>query len=95
VAERFLSGLLKEHGRHHVSTAGENWYPHACRLLRIKHHLLCPYEKSIIERKMQYIKDRTECFIDFLLLAKEEMQIKAHNQLVKPFRRFSQQGIED
>ena len=54
-----------------------------------------PYEKSIIERKMQYIKDRTECFIDFLLLAKEEMQIKAHNQLVKPFGKFSQQGIKD
>jgi hypothetical protein len=43
---------------------------------------------------MQYIKDRTECFIDFLI-AKEEMQIKAHNQLIKPFRNFSQQGIED
>jgi putative transposase len=73
VAERFLSRLLKEHGRYHVSTAGETWYLHACRLLRIKHHLLSPYEKSIIERKMQYIKDRTECFIDFLLLAKEKM----------------------
>ena len=94
VAERFLSGILKEHGGHHISTAGETWYPHACRLLRIKHHLLSLYEKIIIEHKMQYTKDRTECFIDFLI-AKEEMQIKAHNQLVKPFRKFSQQGIED
>jgi putative transposase len=94
VAERFLSGLLKEYGRHHVSTAGGTWYPHVCRLMRIKHHLLSLYEKSIIERKMQYIKDRTECFIDFLI-AKEEMQIKAHNQLVKPFCKFSQQGIDD
>ena len=91
VAERFLSGLLKEHGGHHISTAGETWYPHACRLLRIKHHLLSLYEKSIIERKMQYIKDRTECFIDFLL-AKEGKQIKARNHLVKPFRRFSQRA---
>jgi len=53
-----------------------------------------PYEKSIIERKMQYIKDRTECFIDFFI-AKEESRIKAHDQLVKPFRKFSQHEIED
>ena len=60
VAERFLSGLLEEHGEHPVSTDGGAWYPQACRFLRVEHHVHSPYEKSIIERTVQYIKDRTE-----------------------------------
>ena len=60
VAERFLSGLVKIHGRHSVSTDGGTWYPQACRFLKIRHHLHSAYEKSLIERTMQYIKDRTE-----------------------------------
>ncbi len=65
VAERFLSGLVRIHGRHPVSTDGGTWYPMACRFLKLKHHIHSPYEKSIIERTMQYIKDRTESFDDY------------------------------
>ena len=65
VAERFLSGLVKEHGNHPVSTDGGTWYPQACKFLKIRHHLHSPLEKSLIERTMQYIKDRTECFDDY------------------------------
>jgi transposase-like protein len=64
VAERFLAGLVKGHGRHPVSTDGGTWYPMACRFLRLKHHIHSSSEKSLIERTMQYIKDRTECFDD-------------------------------
>ena len=32
VAERFVAGLVKAHGKHAVSTDGGTWYPHACRL---------------------------------------------------------------
>jgi len=64
-AERFLSSLVRIHGRHPVSTDGGTWYPVACRLLKIKHHIHSPFEKSIIERTMQYIKDRTESFDDY------------------------------
>ena len=66
VAERFLSGLVKVHGKHPVSTdGGGTWYPQACRFLKLKHHIHSPYEKSIIGRTMQYIKDRTESFDDY------------------------------
>jgi len=65
VAERFLSGLVKIHGKHPVSTDGGTWYPQACRFLKIRHHLHSSYEKSIIERTIQYIKDRTESFDDY------------------------------
>jgi putative transposase len=44
------------------------WYPQACQFLKIEHHLHSPFEKSIIERTIQYIKDRTENF-DIIFLA--------------------------
>jgi len=65
VAERFMSGLVRIHGRHPVSTDGGTWYPMACRFLKLKHHVHSPFEESIIERTMQYIKDRTESFDDY------------------------------
>ena len=68
IAERFLSGLVKIHGKHPISTDGGTWYPMACRFLGLKHHIhsfFAKKEKSLIERKMQYIKDRTECSDDY------------------------------
>ncbi len=65
IAERFILGLVKTHGKHPVSTDGGTWYPQACRFLKLKHHVHSPLEKSMIERTMQYIKDRTECFDDY------------------------------
>jgi putative transposase len=58
VAERFLSNVIKEYGEHPVSTDGGTWYPQACQFLKLNHHIHSPYEKSIIERTIQYIKDR-------------------------------------
>ena len=37
----------------------------AVDFLKLKHHLHSSFEKSIIERTMQYIKDRTESFDDY------------------------------
>jgi putative transposase len=59
VAERFIAGLVKEHGKHLVSTDGGTWYPQARRFLKIRHHIHSPFEKGLIERTMQYIT-RTE-----------------------------------
>ncbi len=65
VPERFISGLVKIHGNHPVSTDGGTWYPQACKFLKLRHHIHSSLEKSLIERTMQYIKDRTECFDDY------------------------------
>ena len=65
VAERFMSDLIKGYGRHPVSTDGRTWYPMACKFLKLKHHIHSHLEKSLIERTMQYIKDRTESFDDY------------------------------
>ncbi len=60
VAERFISGLIHIHGKHPVSTDGGTWYPQACRCLKLRHHMHSSFEKSLIERTMLYISDRTE-----------------------------------
>ena len=60
VAERFLLTIVKGYGKRPVSTDGGTWYPQACRFLNLEHHIHSPYEKSIIERTMQYTKDRTD-----------------------------------
>ncbi len=68
VAERFLSNVVKRYGLHSVSSSDGvgTWYPpQACRFLKLVHHLHSHYEKSIIERTMQYIKDRTESFDNY------------------------------
>ena len=65
VAERFLSNIVSEYGAHPVSTDGGTWYPMACKFLKLRHHLHSNLEKSLIERTMQYIKDRTEYFYDY------------------------------
>ncbi len=62
VAEKILDGLIKIYGKHCISTDGGAWSIQACRFLKLKHHIHSPYEKSLIERKIQYIKDRTKCF---------------------------------
>ena len=76
VAEKFISGLIKTYDKHHLLTDGETWYPQACKFLSIKHHLHSPFEKSIIERTMQYIKDRTESFDDYFPCRRKKCKLK-------------------
>jgi putative transposase len=72
IAERFLSSIVKDYGKNIVSTDGGTWYPQACRFLKLKHHLHSPLEKSLIERTIQYIKDRTESFDDYFPCNRKE-----------------------
>ncbi len=51
--ERFISDVVKEYGKHLISTDGGSWYPQACRFLKLDHHTHSSFEKSIIERTMQ------------------------------------------
>jgi putative transposase len=71
IAEHFIHSLVKKYGKHPVSTDGGTWYPQACRFLKLQHHIHSLYEKSIIERTIQYVKDRTESFDDYFPCRKE------------------------
>lgn len=85
IAERFLVGLVKIQGKHPVSTDGGTWYPQACAFLKIDHHVHSPLEKSLIERKIQYIKDRTEGFDDYFPCRKQKCKLEHMIQWIKAF----------
>ena len=76
VAERFIASLLDSYGRHQVSTDGGTWYPQACKFLKVERHIHSSYEKSVIERTIQYVKDRTECFDDYFPCKKNNCKLK-------------------
>ena len=77
VAERFIASLINRHGKHQVSTDGGTWYPQACQFLKLKHHIHSPFEKSIIiERTIQYVKDRTESFDDYFPCRRKKCKLK-------------------
>ena len=93
LAEQFLKLLIKEYGKHPVSTDGVTWYPYACGFLKLNHHIHSHYEKSIIERTIQYLKDRTESFDDYFPCRKSKCKLEhimhwlnlfvdMHNQMV-------------
>lgn len=72
VAELFLKSLIEKYGRHVVYSDGGTWYPEACRSLGLEHRLHSRYEKSLMERANEYLKDRTEEFDDYWPCMKEE-----------------------
>jgi putative transposase len=77
IAEQFISKLVKTYGPHPVSTDGGTWYPsQACRFLKLNHHLHSFYQKSIIERTIQPIKERIECFDDYFSYRKKKCKLK-------------------
>jgi putative transposase len=91
VVERFLSNVIKEYGKYPVSTDGGTWYPQACRFLKLVHHLhsfVYKDEKSIVERTMQYIKDRIESFDHYFPCKKNKCKL---NHIKKWFKLFVDQ----
>jgi putative transposase len=85
VAEHFISHLLKKHGKHSVSTDDGTWYPQACQFLKLKHHPHSSYEKSLIERTMQYVQDITEGFDDYFSCIKKNCKLKHVTQWMNLF----------
>ena len=85
IAKRFLSNVVNKYGKHQVSSDGGTWYPGACKFLDLQHHLHSSFEKSIIERTMQYIKDRTESFDDYFPCKKNKCRLNHIKQWLKLF----------
>ena len=85
VAERFLSHVVNKYGLHSVWSDGGTWYPQACRFLKLNHHIHSSFTKSLIERTMQYIKDRTEGFDDYFPCKKNKCELNHVKQWFKLF----------
>jgi putative transposase len=56
VAEKFIRSLVESYGKHTVFTDGGTWYPESCNVLRMKHYLHSPFQKSLMERVNQYFR---------------------------------------
>jgi putative transposase len=65
VAQIFLKSLVERYGKQVVYSDGGTWYPEACRALGLEHRLHSSYEKSLVERANEYLKDRIEEFDDY------------------------------
>ncbi len=83
--EMFIAGLTKVYDIHSVSTDDGTCYPQACWFLKLKHHIYSSFEKSIIERTMQYIKDRTESFDDYFPCKRKKCKLKNVKNWLKLF----------
>ena len=49
IGKKFSRYPVAKYGKHTVYTDGDTWYPEACNVLRLKHHLHSPFEKSLKE----------------------------------------------
>ena len=65
VCYQFLKQLRSKYGRKPVCTDSAHWYDDdACKWLRLKHFVYeIEMKKNLMERFIQQIKDRTECFM--------------------------------
>jgi putative transposase len=64
VCYQFFRRLRNRYGRKPVFTDGARWYNDVCKWLRLNHQVYGSELKNLIERFVQQIKDRTECFDD-------------------------------
>jgi putative transposase len=64
VCYRFFLQLRRRYGMKPVYTDGAQWYNDACRWLRMPHYVHGTEWKNLMERFIQHVKDRTECFDD-------------------------------
>jgi transposase-like protein len=78
VAEAFLKSLVKLYGKHIVYSDGETWYPEACNSLGLTHILHSAFKKSIIERVIESVKDRTDYYYSGILFYDNNMSTKCN-----------------
>ena len=65
ICYNFIKRLKRLYGsKYTIYTDGAHYYNQACRWLRIRHVVYDDKDKNVMERAIQYIKDRTECFDD-------------------------------
>ena len=60
----FIRRLAHKYGRVPIYTDGAGWYSDACRWAGVEHVVYGHPLKNLMERMVQYVKDRTEAFDD-------------------------------
>jgi putative transposase len=78
VCYQFFKQLRNRYGRKPILTDGASWYNDACKWLRLPHQVYGTELKNLMERFIQQIKDRTECFDDHFPCRKKENCDRQH-----------------
>jgi putative transposase len=77
VCYRFFRQLRNRYGSSKpIFTDGARWYNDACKWLRLTHQVYDSKLKNLMERFVQRIKDRTECFDDHFPCRKQNCNIQ-------------------
>jgi putative transposase len=82
---QFFKEIRSRYGNKLIYIDGAHWYNNACKWLRLKHILYETPLKNLMERFIQEIKDRTECFHDHFSCDKKECATNHVNNWLKMF----------
>lgn len=94
VCYHFFKELQRRYGRKPIFTDGAKWYNDACRWLRLRHRVYGTELKNIMERFIQHIKDRTECFDDHFPCRKQGCDRKHVWNWLKLFLLYLHMGAD-
>ena len=62
VAEKLIRSLVSKYGKHTVYTDRGTWYPETCNVLRLKHYLHSPFQKSLMESQLTVFQGQNREF---------------------------------
>ena len=74
VAYNFLKELRRKYGKKTLYTDGGAWYIQAAKWARLEHLIYDEYTKNVVERFIETLKDRLECFDDYFPCMKEDCE---------------------
>ncbi|MFP3209631.1 MAG: hypothetical protein RXR82_08115 [Nitrososphaeria archaeon] len=69
----FIRRLVRRYGRVPIYTDGAPWYADACRWAGVEHVVYDRPLRNLMERMIQYVKDRTEAFDDLFPAGKSRL----------------------
>jgi len=94
VCYQFFKQLRNRYGRKPIFTDGAQWYNDACKWLKLQHRVYGTELKNIMERFIQHIKDRTECFDDHFPCRKQDCDKKHVWNWLKLFLMYLHLGAD-
>ncbi len=94
VCYQFFRQIRSRYGSKIIYTDGAHWYKAACKWLRLKHIMYDIPLKNLMERFIQQIKDRTECFDDHFPCNKEEYDRNHVSNWLKLFILYLHMGTD-
>ena len=94
VCYQFFKKLRGRYGRKPIFTDGAPWYNEVCRWLRLQHRVYGTELKNLMERFIQNIKDRTECFDDNFPCKRHDCDRKHVWNWLKLFQLYINMGAD-